>query len=215
MMLFVVITAICCDCLRRSCKICSPPFWRFAPDLRACIKAKETTERCVDMFKERQSICPSLLMTASLRHPTRACVSAIGVPSWPSSDRPGASSLQHTWLCMNPPHSSMHIPVHSALSNIYSWITARRSVPSRGPYFGDALSATASMCFLWKSPSFHWPLFVLAKGRGYMHCVCFRVRGCSRVRVSWIHSGVFCILETRSNYCAVCLPAWLWWEVTP
>lgn len=99
----------------------------------------------------------------------------------------------------------MHIPVHSALSNIHSRITARRAAARRGPYFGDALSATARLCFLWKSPSFHWPLFVLAEGRGDMHYVCFHVCGC--VCVSWIHSGVFCILEMRCNYCAVCLPA--------
>lgn len=72
------------------------------------------------------------------------------------------------WLCMNPPHSSTHIPVHSALSNIYSWITARHAAPSRGLYFGDALSGTASLCFLWKSPSFHWPFFCSCWGKGIL-----------------------------------------------
>ncbi len=97
------------------------------------------------------------------------------VSSWSA---PASNTLGYAWTPLAAPP---HIPVHSALSNIYSWITARCTAPGWGLYFGDALSAHSRPCFLWKSSSFHWPLFVLAEGMRYMCCVflCVRLQLCA------------------------------------
>ncbi len=99
------------------------------------------------------------------------------VSSWSA---PASNTLGYAWTPLAAPP---HIPVHSALSNIYSWITVRPAAqrPAEDCILEMLCLHTDALCFLWKSSSFHWPLFVLAEGMRYMCCVfpCVRLQLCA------------------------------------
>lgn len=111
---------------------------KFAKDLSACKRDNREMYLFVQRKTERLSNNCS-----AVRSCTRMCKAQSAflrdlhqiVSSW---SVPASSTLGYAWT---PLTALPHIPVHSALSNIYSWITARCAAPGRGLYFGDALSA--------------------------------------------------------------------------
>ncbi len=121
---------------------------------------------------------------------------------------PASSTLGYAWTPLTAPP---HIPVHSALSNIYSWITARCAAPGRGLYFGDALSAHSHLVLSLKEPLLSLASFCSCRGNE-IHVFCVSV--CVAAVVYRGSTQVYSVFWRRSAI-IVCLAAWLWWEVTP
>lgn len=78
---------------------------------------------------------------------------------------------------MNPLTVPPHIPVHSALSNIYSWITARCAAPGWGLCFGVALSAHSPPVLSLKELLLSLASFCSCRGNE-IHVLCISVCGC-------------------------------------
>lgn len=123
---------------------------------------------------------------------------------------PASNTLGYAWTPLAAPP---HIPVHSALSNIYSWITARCTAPGRGLYFGDALSAHSRPVLSLKELLLSLASFCSCRGNE-IHVLCVSVCAAAVVCMYRGSTQVYSVFWRRSAI-IVCLAAWLWWEVTP